>query len=273
MASADLGGLGAFDSPPLSYHWTRPSPLPVLLPWMVLLGLLLLPFNRSGQAWWIWAPVLVLEGLASLSSTTLSFLPSSIVNGLLEPIGLLALGLAVGALLSPWAESARRWVSGLRFGGMLLAGSALAWLCQWSGNDSFDQEWVTSAILGGIGILVIPGTFFLTSRFSGGGRNGAWLALALVLSLLVSALAVVGPFFLIMSAASNSHPSLWQMLIGVLVVGGLCALVMAPFVILTLANPFYRERCKALLLLGARTPPALSPEIPPVVIPTAPTGV
>ena len=49
---ADLGGLGAREGLPAHYDWAAPNPIVPLLPWLLVLGLLLLPPNRCGQAWW-----------------------------------------------------------------------------------------------------------------------------------------------------------------------------------------------------------------------------
>ncbi len=57
VASADLGGLGARDGAPVEYNWVLPGIAPLLLPWLVILGLLALKPNRRAAAWLIWLPL------------------------------------------------------------------------------------------------------------------------------------------------------------------------------------------------------------------------
>ena len=64
-AYADLGGLGTKQGPSVSFAWTMPNLLPLLLPWLVVLGLLALPSNRTARAWWIWAPLVALALLGT----------------------------------------------------------------------------------------------------------------------------------------------------------------------------------------------------------------
>ena len=70
VATADLGGLGANEGPPVICAWSgmpfgsRVTSFPRVVPWLVILGLCLLKPNRRGQVWWVWLPLLVTAGMA-----------------------------------------------------------------------------------------------------------------------------------------------------------------------------------------------------------------
>ena len=57
VASSDLGALGSKEGLPVTYNWVLPSVAPLLLPWLVILGLLALKPNRRAAAWLIWLPL------------------------------------------------------------------------------------------------------------------------------------------------------------------------------------------------------------------------
>ena len=57
VASSDLGALGSKEGLPVTYNWVLPSVAPLLLPWLVILGLLALKPNRCAAAWLIWLPL------------------------------------------------------------------------------------------------------------------------------------------------------------------------------------------------------------------------
>ena len=74
---------------------------------------------------------------------------------------------------------------------------------------------------------------------------------------------IYGPFFLIgMIASGGNVPAL--ALLGIVgVMAGIMFGVLLPFLVLSFANRFYRERLKALLHLGAAAPPpVLTPPMP-----------
>jgi hypothetical protein len=50
VASSDLGALGSKDGLPVAYDWALPGVAPLLLPWLVILGLLTLKPNRCASA-------------------------------------------------------------------------------------------------------------------------------------------------------------------------------------------------------------------------------
>ena len=96
------------------------------------------------------------------------------------------------------------------------------------------------------------------------GRYG-WLRLSLWLmpALAVVWLLVIGPFFIISMIASGGNVPLVALLSIVAVATGVTFGVLLPFLVLSFANGFYRERLKGLLHLGgAAPPPVITPSVP-----------
>ena len=88
------------------------------------------------------------------------------------------------------------------------------------------------------------------------GRYG-WLRLSLWLmaALVVVWLLVLGPFFIIAMIASGGNVPLLALFAVVAVATGITFGVLLPFLVLSFANGFYRERLKGLLHLGGAAPP------------------
>ena len=122
-ASRDLGGLGAEQGPPFTYHGRGWDLLPPLLPWLALVGLSALKPNRRWSAWWVWLPLAcialcvtagwqcVAPGLRELRSVP--WLKQ--VLGVLFDVPLaLAFGVAALSLLVPCLDCSQRFGTGLR---------------------------------------------------------------------------------------------------------------------------------------------------------------
>jgi hypothetical protein len=252
---ADLGGLGAREGLPAHYDWAAPNPIVPLLPWLLVLGLLLLPPNRCGQAWWIWLPIAcVFAGRLALAASSL---PDEIVGGL----DALGLGIAAVWLLAPYLARSHRFLSFLCYVPTLALTSLLVYLVRqgWEGAEAIQTVGVSLALA--ICGLIISVAMLLAGlqcrKHYRPGSLGLWLLVFIgAIWLLVAA-----PFFLLALLAGGGLP--WsEFLLGWLVATGLCFGVLLPFLVLALANPLFRARLKALLHLErAAPPPALLPPI------------
>ena len=58
VVTADLGGLGSNQGPPVVYAYVPASRIPLLAPWIFMGGLLLVRGNRVRSAAWLLIPVL-----------------------------------------------------------------------------------------------------------------------------------------------------------------------------------------------------------------------
>jgi len=262
VAYADLGGLGSKQGAPAVYDWAAANPMPQLLPWLAILGLLMLKPNRCASAWWILAPLGCVAGLASAPQPVLALLPSSQFEMFLELIGALGFGLAAAWLLSSYLAWKHRLLAFLGFLLALGGFSMLAFVGR-QGWEGLGLETLQVGIFLGVSVLVISVAVSLAGLIC--RRRYGWLRLSLwlVAALVVVWLLVIGPFFVITLISS---PGNVPVLVGFAAVGvatGLTFGTLLPFLVLSFANGFYRERLKALLHLGeTASPPVLTPPMP-----------
>ena len=257
VAVSDLGGLGAKEGSPVSYNWTLPNLLPVLLPWLGILCLLLLKPNRCAQAWWIWAPVGCVAAIASALQSELSFVPSALLDVISGAAGALGFGLAAVWLVSSYVGWKHRL---LALVGILLAlgGFSLAAFVIRQGLEGAWLEMFQGGILLAAGIGVTSVAMALAGLACRGRYGPVRLSLWLIAALLVLWLMVIGPFFVLAMISSSGNVPVIALIGAVLCTAGICFALLLPFLMLSFANGFYRERLKGLLHLGCQP-------LPPVI--------
>ena len=138
MAISDLGGLGAKEGAPVSYHWTPPSLIPLFLPWLAVLLLFLVKSNRYGRAWWIWLPLGCVAAMEHDVAVSLEFLPSGTADMFLEMAGSLAFGVAAVWLLAPQLARSHRLITFLCLAPTLAVFSLFSFLVRqdWTGDGA-----------------------------------------------------------------------------------------------------------------------------------------
>jgi hypothetical protein len=264
VAYADLGGLGAKQGAPVGYDWAMPSLMPQVLPWLAILALLMLKPNRCASAWWILIPLACVGGVACLPEPVLEILPSSQFEIFLELIGALGFGLAAVWLLSSYLAWKHRL---LAFLGILLAQGVFgtfAYLVR-KGSEGLGAETLQIGVFLAASVLVIAVALALSGLVCRGQYCWLRLSLWLMAALVVVWLLVIGPFFIIALISSGGNvPAL--ALFGI--VGGAAGItfgVLLPFLVLSFANGFYRERLMGLLHLGdVAQPPIIASPMPAV---------
>jgi len=262
VAYSDLGGLGLKQGVPVACDWVMPSLMPLVLPWLAILVLLMLKPNRCASAWWIWVPLGCVAGLASAPQPVLDLLPSSQFQIFLELIGALGFGLAAVWLLSSYLGWKHRM---LAFLGVLLAQggfSTLAFLVR-QGWEGFGIETVQVGVFVAVSVLVISVALSLAGLVCRGRYGWLRLTLWVAAALAVVWLLVIGPFFVISVVSSSGNVPVLAIFGIVGVTTGITFGVLLPFLVLSFANGFYRERLKGLLHLGgAVSPPVITPPMP-----------
>jgi len=238
-----------------------PSLIPHVLPWLAILVLLMLKPNRCASAWWVLVPLGFVAGVASAPQLLLELLPSSQFEIFLEVIGALGFGLAAVWLLSSYLGWKHRL---LAFLGILLAQGGFGMLAfavrqDWEG---IGPETMQVGIYLVLSVLVISMALTLAGLVCRSRYGWLLLSLWLIAALVVVWLAVIGPFFIIAVAASGGNVQMLALFEIVGVAVGITFGVLLPFLVLSYANGFYRERLKALLHLGAAAPPVITPPIP-----------
>jgi hypothetical protein len=253
VASSDLGGLGSKEGSAVTYDWVLPSLAPQLLPWLVILGLLALKANRCAAAWWIWLPV---GCVIAFTLATPDILPSG-TNFFLDAIAALAAGLAAVWLLSNYLRRQHRFVTFLCLLLALAGFSALAFVSQQSAG--FTIETLQAGIVLAVAVLASAGALSLAGLICRGRYRAIGLYAWLLILLAAMWLVIAAPFFLFALIASGGRLPWGEFIVPVFTVAAFHFATLLPFLILSSASPFYRERLKALLHVKPETPPLLAP--------------
>ena len=246
----------------MTYDWVMPSLMPQFLPWLAILGLLLLRPNRCASAWWVLIPLSMVAAVACAPQSVRELLPSSQFEMFLEWISALGFGLAAVWLLSSYLGWKHRM---LAFLGILVPQavfSSLAYVVRqgWEGigADTFALGMVLTVSALVIAMAVSVAGLMCRGRF-GWIRVSLWLMAALLVAWLV----VIGLFCVIAMVASGGGAPVLQVLISVPLAAGILFAVLLPFLVLSFINGFYRERLKALLHLDrVPAPPVIASPIP-----------
>lgn len=252
--------MGATEGPALSHTWIPGSLLPPLLPWLALLAFFLMRSNRTAQAGWIVAPVAIgFVAYLALNNTQADMLPSDLITSIAHAVSALAFGLA-----ALWLVSA-----GLAWKNRFLVFLAMAATLAVMGGFTFVvlQGWDAGFELLGTAILAGFGTGIITLALTLAGlilrRRYAPLGLTLwcvVLMLALSAL-FVSPFF-VFAMLQGADAPFYQVFVGIGILAAFCFAVLLPFLVLSFANPFYRNRLQGLLHLGDKPAPPLMAAVP-----------
>ena len=262
VAYSDLGGLGSKQGVAVAYDWLMPSLMPQVLPWLAILVLLMLKPNRCASAWWVLVPLGCVAGVASAPQSWLELLPSSQFEMFLEWIGALGFGLAAVWLLSSYLGWKHRMLTFLWMLVAQLGFSMLAFAIR-QGWEETGPETMQVGIAVAASVLVVSVALSLVGLVC--RRRYGWLRLSLWLmaAVVVVWLVVIGPFFLIAVISSGGNVPLVAVFGVVGVAAGITFGVLLPFLVLSFANGFYRERLKGLLHLGAApTPPVIAVPMP-----------
>jgi hypothetical protein len=260
VASADLGGLGSKDGPPVAYNWTVPSLMPLALPWLGVLLLLALNPNRSARAWWIWLPLGGVVVLANLVQPAFDFLPEELLDIFVQVVSALAFGLAAVWLLAPYLARSHRVLTFLCLAPALAGFSVLSVLAAQDWGAADVTTLIPALVLLALSILVVSVAMALAGLVCRRRYRPAGLCLWLLVWLLGIGFVLTAPFFLFAMIASGGEVAWLEFFQGVLAFVFVNFAIALPFLILSSANSFYRERLKALLHLERPVaPPVMAP--------------
>ena len=274
-AYSDLGGLGTKQGPPVRFVWTLPSLLPLLLPWLVVLGLLALPSNRTARAWWIWAPLVVLALLGAGLGAVADSANNEGLSFSAQAASAAAFGLAAVWLLGAGLARGCRALSIVLMALAFASVSLLALVVSPVWEQIWDlRQWEPAIplymlLFWLVGGLVFAGALNLTGRFCRSRPSRARISLWLPLWLWVMWLAAGGLLSCVMRLVSGESFDWSALLVAPIILALVSFVTMLPFLILSFTNAFYCERLKHLLRLPP-TGPAPSVPIPaPTTAPEA----
>ena len=273
VAMADLGGLGAEQGPAAVFVWTLPNLLPLLLPWLAVLGLLALPSNRNARAWWIWVP---LAALALLGAGLEAAFDAESNDGLgfcvqvahAASFGLAAIWL-LGAVLARRGRALGVVLMALAFAAV----SLLALVVSPLREQLWDlRRWEPAILLYlllfwiGSG-LVIAGALNLTGWMSRRRFSGVRVSLRLLFWLWVMWLVLGGLLGCVVTLVSGESVEWVELLMGTVVLSLVSFALILPFLLLSFTGSFYRERLKDLLRLPATDSSPSAPIVSPAAEP------
>jgi hypothetical protein len=260
VASSDLGALGSKAGSPIAYNWVMPGIAPLLLPWLAILGLLALKPNRCAGAWLIWLP---LGCVFLLTLAPPAILPSG-TDFFLDAIAALAVGLAAVWLLSNYLRQQHRLLTFLCVL-LALAGFSLFAAVAKQGLSLLEIESLQIGIVLAVGVLASTVALSLVGLINRSRFRPLGLYPWLLIFLLGIWLVIAAPFFLFAVISSGGNISWSDFFIPILAVATANFVTLLPFLILSSASPFFRERLKALL--------HVKPDAPPMIPPVPDTGL
>jgi hypothetical protein len=240
--------------------------LPDALPWLVVLGLLALPRNRTAGAWWIWAGVACGFGLEALLRSARTVLPSQPIEIFASAILALTFSVAALWLLVGAVERKSRFKAFLLslaiVGGLGLTAYLVGAIT--AQNTSQSIELVFEGILVLMCGLIIPAALNLGGALCRRRYRPLALLVWTIISTIVVALLVLLPL-LIIALVSNPATVIWkEMFVGMGLLAGLSFAILAPFLALGFANSLFRERLKSLLQLAGGERPAMIVPFSPI---------
>ena len=268
-AYADLGGLGAKQGPPTLFIWRLSNSLPQLLPWLAVLALLALPSNRQGRAWLIWVPLAPFALLSAVLCEAADAADSGELIYLVHVACAAAFGLAAIWLLGTALARCRRAPAivllALAFAAVSLLALAVSPAWELVRDLRGDQPatpfyllifWIACG-------LVYAGALSLTGWMCRNRFGGLRVSLRLLFCLWVMWL-VAGGLLMGIVALGSGGGFEWLGFLAVTVAISLVSYgLILPFLILSFACAFYRERLKHLLRLpAADSSPAAAAPVP-----------
>jgi hypothetical protein len=250
VASRDLGALGLKDGAPVIYDWV-PSYAPLLLPLLALLGLLALKPNRCAAAWLIWLPI---GCVFAISLPVSSFMPSDSGRDLLPDVLCpLAVGLGAIWLLANYLRRQLRILTFLCIVLVLAGFSVLVFVPQQSLDFAPETFGVMVALAAAVLATAVALSFcglICRRRYRPLGIY-VWLLLLLTVVWLL----IVTPFVFFVEVIQFRGNIDWSGLLFPFLAAAIHFATLLPFLILSSASPFYRERLKALLNVKPEPPP------------------
>ena len=193
-------------------------------------------------------------------------LPSG-MGFLLDVMGALAVGLAAVWLLSNYLRQSHRLLTFFCFLFTLAGFSALAAVAK-QGMSLLNDETLEVGVVLAFAVPVSAAAVTLCGLFCRSRYQPVRVYLWLLLLLAGIWMVITLPFFLIEVMASSGGIQWSEFFIPVLAVSAGNFVLLLPFLILSSASPFFRERLKALLNVKPVAPPPLITPVPEVNLKT-----
>ena len=250
IASQDIGGLGAERGAAAVIEWKLAWSLLRGLPWVVVLGVLLLGPNRSRRAWMVLVPFISVLAVLGVIRRLLGYSTQSGMDPLMDIGGMLSGTLAVIWLQSYVFGQFRAWRSVLTtlllVVGMGIVGAVALNGWGFGGGRTAIETLVIYLLVS----LIALGALTVSGRRWRKHPRGCWgYGIRFLLWGVASGMALSLVFFLILVALGEGPSSWWGFVPQLLLIGGILgaatAAVTLPFVVLAFTSAFWRARFEA----------------------------
>jgi hypothetical protein len=249
--------LGETDGAPIEVEWAPPSKVPSLLPWIVLLALLALKRNRTPDAWYVLAPVILIVGLDASRNLLANMMDPDGLDMFLVTGRIMILSLAAMWLLLPWLKSAHPIITLSKTIPLLSVVSIMMAFGGRGRHEMFGTEFLLLLLLSGMLGVALPLVLML-SGWRCKHRYSPWRFLVWTTIWSFAGAALVLIPLAVIAIISSSSPPFLELLAAL----GICTAViiglLLPFLILSFVNAFHRDRFRSWLRSEA-------PDAPPVV--------
>jgi hypothetical protein len=213
--------------------------------------------NRHPAAWWILAPLACVFAVELGMKTSLEFLPSQALDEFCQVARALAFGLAAVWLASAFLANRHRFLTALSMLGLLGASSLFAYAVTQSWTETGGEEFIAAIYLGIFALALV--TALSLAGLSCRRRFQAVRLLVWLLIWLAAAFTVIIAPFLLFALFAGGGEALAAFGGAVLVSTLVGFALVLPFLILSIANGFYRERlCRLLRMEIQPLPPLLA---------------
>jgi hypothetical protein len=255
--------------------------MPPLLPWLAILALLALKPNRGWSAWWIWLPLVGLAtgwhylelGIESSNSD----MPKGAFEVLFDIPVALAFGFAALWLLASYLGHRHRLTAFFSAWFLLVVFSVFSFVAMAGWDQAVEpimglldpRQFANTAGVGAMAMpLLLPlallalvvAAAVLLGGLACRGRGGSFrLSGWLCLSLAAVWVALAAALHFLCPTALPFNIELGPLLFLGLFMALFTLAMLLPFLILSAASPFFRQRLKALLRVQPGTPPAIAP--------------
>lgn len=250
VATQDLGELGKPVGHQVTYRCYPVWLSLMLVPWLLAAALLLLPFNRPRNIWWIAAPPLFLLLTHDLMSRWID--QDRFTQQLLNPVIFLSLyPITIFWLLLPYLSGQRKWLACLKNAPVFLLSTLIAlafvfWTTEISGFER-NFYWIAAGIIALANLAICSLQPWVCRQTCGRWR--------MVLGFLFGALTVwlvvvLGAALLNDYQDLTRSDTLMQMIFVILAMTGITFVLQLPFLLLTFFHPCFRARWSNYLKSG-----------------------
>ena len=251
MVSADIGAFGPTDGKPVTYHFNPLYHAQGMIPWLLLpLAFVALRENRTPRAAWILAPIALLATVYLVVIRMMRVTSGSAAQ-LHVMFTIIVLGLSMVWLLAERIGHRNRFVTFLLASLIYFGFLGVSLLANGRSRDVTAIASLAAVSIPAILLALFLATPHCTKPFHG-ARFVAWVGVALFVALLVTFSVIMFVFY---RPSNRSIESLLRELLIASFFGSLIYYAgLLPFLVLLLANPFWRKRLEAVLGLQTEVP-------------------